>query len=83
MFIKFLETTQETPDTPKIISWEEIWNNIVSWCATSGLKFVISLVAFDVQLIIINHPIFSISALGAECYTVPAPNFFCSNNLVY
>ena len=54
MFIKFLETTQETPETPKIISWEEIWNNIVSWCATSGLKFIISLVALIVIFIIIN-----------------------------
>ena len=54
MFIKFLETTQETPETPNIISWEEIWNNIVSWCATSGLKFVISLVALIVVFIIIN-----------------------------
>ena len=54
MFIKFLEATQETPETPKIISWEEIWNNIVSWCATSGLKFIISLVALIVVFIIIN-----------------------------
>jgi small conductance mechanosensitive channel len=54
MFIKFLQTTEENQEGLKIFTWEEIWNSIVSWCATSGIKFVVSLIALIIVFVIIN-----------------------------
>lgn len=48
--IRFLETTQETIT----FSWEAIWNSIVTWCSTTGIKFLISLFALIIVFIIIN-----------------------------
>ena len=44
----------ETNDNSFTIDWNNLWNQIVSWCTTTGLKFLIALVVLIVVFIIIN-----------------------------
>lgn len=44
----------ETSENSFTIDWNDLWNQIVSWCTTTGLKFLIALVILIVVFIIIN-----------------------------
>lgn len=49
--INFLEDTSSNNLT---IDWNALWNNFISWCATTGLKFIIALAVLIVVFILIN-----------------------------
>ena len=49
--INFLE---ETTNNSFSIDWNDLWNQIVSWCTTTGLKFIIALLVLIVVFVIIN-----------------------------
>ena len=49
--INFLD---ESTSTTLTIDWNELWNQFVSWCATTGLRFIIALVLLIIVNILIN-----------------------------
>jgi len=51
MLVKFLEDAQTTTNK---FDWNEIWNNVVTWCKTEGIRFLIAFLVLIVLLIIIK-----------------------------
>ena len=49
--INYLQDSQNETFT---IDWNELWNQFIAWCTTTGLKFIIALVVLIVIFIFIN-----------------------------
>ena len=49
--INYLQDSQNGTFT---IDWNELWNQFIAWCTTTGLKFIIALVVLIVIFIFIN-----------------------------
>ena len=49
--INYLQDSQNGTFT---IDWNELWNQFIAWCTTTGLKFIIALVVLIIIFIFIN-----------------------------